>query len=126
MTTGVVLDAGAFVALENRDRTAVAMFDQARQTGRSLITSAAVLGRIWRGQPQQANIARVLKWSNFMIDDLTRGDGRTIGKMLAVTGTTDVIDAHAALLARRSGWPVVTSDPGDLRKLDPTLTLWQV
>jgi predicted nucleic acid-binding protein len=32
-------------------------------------------------------------------------------------------DAHVVLCARRSGQPVVTSDPGDLKKIAPELSL---
>jgi hypothetical protein len=34
-----------------------------------------------------------------------------------------VVDAHVVICARRAGQPVVTSDPGDLRALDPGLRL---
>jgi hypothetical protein len=43
--------------------------------------------------------------------------------MLAATGTSDPIDAHVVLLAREREWPVITSDPDDLRALDPTLRI---
>jgi hypothetical protein len=33
------------------------------------------------------------------------------------------VDAHVVLCARRAGQAVVTSDPDDLRHLDPSLTL---
>jgi len=43
--------------------------------------------------------------------------------MLGATGTRDPIDAHVVLLARERGWPVITTDPRDLRALDPTLRI---
>ncbi|MBA3908030.1 MAG: hypothetical protein H0X35_15330 [Pseudonocardiales bacterium] len=39
------------------------------------------------------------------------------------TGTADVVDASVALLARRYGATVVTGDPDDIRRLDPTLAI---
>jgi len=39
------------------------------------------------------------------------------------SGTSDIADAHVVICARRADQPVVTSDPGDLSKLDPALTL---
>jgi hypothetical protein len=39
------------------------------------------------------------------------------------TGAFDVIDASVALLARRHGARVVTSDPGDIGRIDPDLDL---
>jgi hypothetical protein len=38
-------------------------------------------------------------------------------------GTADITDAHVVICARRAGQSVVTSDPGDLSKLDPALSL---
>jgi hypothetical protein len=35
----------------------------------------------------------------------------------------DIADAHVVLCARRAGQPVVTSDPRDLARLDPSLRL---
>jgi hypothetical protein len=46
-----------------------------------------------------------------------------MGRLLAASGTCDIADAHVVVCARRSGQPVVTSDPGDLRALDPALRL---
>ncbi|MBI4885244.1 MAG: hypothetical protein HY826_14445 [Actinobacteria bacterium] len=41
--------------------------------------------------------------------------------MLARSGTADVVDAHVVLCAQRTRSSVVTSDDGDLARLDPTL-----
>jgi hypothetical protein len=46
-----------------------------------------------------------------------------VAGLLRVSATTDVVDAHVAVLARRLQAPVITSAPGDLAKLDPALTL---
>lgn len=43
--------------------------------------------------------------------------------LLAASGTTDIADAHVVICARRASQPVVTSDPGDLSRLDPALPL---
>ncbi len=42
------------------------------------------------------------------------------------SGTRDVIDASIVLCARRRGHGVVTSDAGDLRRLDPDLRYVEV
>ena len=47
---------------------------------------------------------------------VTEEDGRQAGELLAVSGTSDAVDAIVAPLAR-SGDLLCTSDPGDLRKL---------
>jgi hypothetical protein len=48
------------------------------------------------------------------------------GTLCGRTGTSDVIDASVVLVARRARAAVVTSDVGDLRRLDPTLRLEKI
>lgn len=48
------------------------------------------------------------------------------GVLCGVRGTSDVVDASVALCARERAHAVVTSDPGDLRALDPGLRLIEV
>jgi predicted nucleic acid-binding protein len=42
---------------------------------------------------------------------------------LARTGTADIVDAHVAICAQRTGQAVVTSDADDLRRIAPELRL---
>jgi hypothetical protein len=57
---------------------------------------------------------------------LDRVDATSVGRLLASSGTADVIDAHVVLCARRTGQAVVTSDPPGLRHLDASLTLVEI
>lgn len=41
--------------------------------------------------------------------------------MCAHSGHNDVIDVHVALCARERGHAVVTSDPGDISRIDPAI-----
>jgi hypothetical protein len=41
-----------------------------------------------------------------------------VGRLLAASGTADIVDAHVVVCARRAGQRIVTSDPEDLRVLD--------
>lgn len=54
---------------------------------------------------------------------LDRVDAVNVGRLLAASGTFDVVDAHVVVCARRSAQRVVTSDPTDISFLDPTLEL---
>lgn len=58
-----------------------------------------------------------------MVVALDRVDATGVGRLLAVSGTADVVDAHVVLCARRTGQAVATTDPDDLRRLDPTLAV---
>jgi hypothetical protein len=52
---------------------------------------------------------------------LDRVDATNVGRLLAASGTSDIVDAHVVICARRAGQYVATSDPEDLLALDPGL-----
>lgn len=54
---------------------------------------------------------------------LDRVDATNVGRVLAASRTSDIADAHVVVCARRSDQHVVTSDPDDLRHLDPAVRL---
>ncbi len=119
-SSGAVLDAGAFIALERRDATMVRLARRFAADGTPLVTSAAVVAQVWRGGDRaQVPVAFLLRRTRVV--DLTLGVAKTIGRVLAATGTSDPIDAHVVLLARERVWSVITSDPGDLLAIDPDL-----
>ena len=122
---GMVLDAGAFVALEHRNKTMVALARMFVSAGMPLVTSAGVVAQVWRGgSGKQVPIAYLLR--RVLVVDLDQAVARTLGRILGHSGTSDAIGAHVALLARERGWPILTSDPDDLRAIDPTLVLERI
>lgn len=50
-------------------------------------------------------------------------DATAVGLLLARTGTADIVDAHVVICAQRTGQAIATSDPADLRRISPGLTL---
>lgn len=110
----VVLDAGAFVAVEKRDRRVGAMLRVLAQQRVPLWTSAAVIAQVWRDGRKQALLARIL--DGVGVRGLGSGEDKRIGELLAVARMHDVIDAHVAL-AVDDGDHVLTSDLEDLRRL---------
>ena len=111
----LVLDAGAFVAVEHGDRDVIALVKRERLAGRAPVTNGGVVAQIWRGgRGRQAPIARLLAGVDVMpIDDSL---GRRAGMLLARTRRADAIDAAVVCLAA-DGDDILTSDPGDLRVL---------
>lgn len=109
-----VLDAGALVAVDRRDRAVGAELRVLQQQGTPVRTSAAVVGQVWRDGRKQANLARVL--AGVGIEALSKDDGKRIGELLRQAGSADVIDAHVAILVAPADL-VLTSDPGDIRAL---------
>ena len=109
-----ILDAGALVAVDRRDRLIGAQLRVLQQQGTPVRVSSAVVGQVWRDGRTQANLARVL--AGVGIEALAEEDGRRIGELLALAGSADVVDAHVALMTAPSDL-VLTSDPGDIRRL---------
>lgn len=122
---GVVLDAGAFIALERRNGTMVALVRLFAERSTPLVTSAGVVAQVWRGGgARQVPVVYLLRRTTVV--DLTYAVARMLGRVLGKAGTTDAVDAHVVWLARERGWPVLTSDVDDLRALDPTLRLERI
>jgi predicted nucleic acid-binding protein len=122
---GIVFDAGPFIATERRNKTMVALYDRIRKHRIPVVTSAGVVAQIWRdGSAEQTPVALMLRHTTVI--DLTANVARLLGKMLALTGTSDPIDAHIAFLARERGWSVLTSDASDIAALDPTLHIERI
>jgi hypothetical protein len=111
----LVLDAGAFVAVERGDRRVMALLKAELLAGRTPVTHGGVVGQVWRGDSgRQAPIARFLDGVD--VEPLDEELGRRAGVLLKRTGGRDVIDAAVILLAN-DGDTVLTSDPGDLTTL---------
>lgn len=120
MTAGAVLDAGVFIRLERRDAVMADLVRRFVEHRTPLVTSAGVVAQVWRGgSGAQVPIAHLLRRTE--VADLTYGVAAVLGRMLGASATHDPVDAHIALLARQRGWIVLTSDPDDLRRIDPKL-----
>ena len=90
-----------------------------------LIVPAPVLAQVWRGGPRQTLLSRFLNLPIVEVDLLSRAVWLAAGVLCGRAGTTDVVDAAVVACAHARGTrTVITSDPDDLRRLDPGLTLW--
>ncbi len=116
----LVLDAGALIAIERRDRATIARLVRAHEDAEPVLTSAAVVAQVIRNRSRQVTLERVLAG----VDErpLDRDAARLVGHLLALSRTSDVVDAALALVAS-PGDEVLTSDPGDLRALLPKRTV---
>jgi hypothetical protein len=122
---GVVLDAGAFIALERRDRTMTALAQLFVDGDTPLVTSAGVVAQVWRGGTErQVPIAFLLRRCTIVALDYAVA--RTLGRILGRSKTADPIDAHIVLLARERSWPVLSSDASDLLRIDPSLSVERI
>lgn len=121
MTRGVTLDAGALIGLDRDDRRVIALLVRAQETAARITIPATALAQSVRNPARPARLARLVRQPATDVVPLDRVDATGVGRLLAASGTADVVDAHVVVCARRAGQAVVTSDPEDLRRLDPTL-----
>lgn len=113
--SGLVLDAGALIAIDRRDRQMRARLEVAERSGTQVRCNAMIVAQVWRNaRGRQARLAKPLQ--SVDVRAVQPAAGRAAGLLLAATGLDDAIDATVALLAE-DGDTVLTSDPVDLRRL---------
>ncbi|MGH9189497.1 MAG: twitching motility protein PilT [Acidimicrobiales bacterium] len=110
----LVLDGGALIAVDRNERPMWARLKAAQMAGELPVTHAGVLGQVWRGGSRQARLASALEGID--VRPLDEALGRGAGEVLAVAGTSDVIDAAVVLLSS-DGDEIVTSDRDDFERL---------
>jgi hypothetical protein len=121
-----VLDAGALVAIDRRDREVGAILRVLQRQAVPILTSAGVVAQVWRDGTRQANLARVLHGVN--ITALDGAAAKNVGELLKANRTADVVDAHVALLIHPQD-QIFTSDDADIlallrtRKMKATVIL---
>jgi len=120
---GITLDAGALIALDRNDRRVLVLLARAGETGARVTIPATALAQAIRRPEQQARLARLVRQPGADVIPLDRVDATNVGRLLAASGTSDIADAHVVVCARRSQQRVITSDPADLRTLDPAIQL---
>ena len=109
-----VLDAGVLIAVDKRDRAVGAMLRVLQRDGVPVVTSSAVVAQAWRDPRRQVNLARVLTGVDIAaLDDIA---AKKVGELLRANGTSDLADAHVALLVQPQD-RVLTSDEDDIKAL---------
>ena len=117
---GITLDAGALIALDRGDKRMIALLRQALEQGCTFRVPSGVLGQAWRDGRVQVTLARFLRSEEVEIIPLDEQLARACGELCGATNTPDIIDASVAIVARGRRDPIITSDPNDLRRLDPS------
>lgn len=108
------------VRIENKPSTA----GVARSRDASIVVPTVVVAQVVRSGGRQATLRCFLADSYLSFVGLDYPTALEIGALLGDSRPAHVVDACVVVCARRlNHCPVVTSDPEDLRKLDPTLPL---
>ena len=112
----MVLDAGALIQVEGNPRGRVyGACRDALEAGIPALLPTVVLAQVWRASPRQAPLSVLRRMCRPV--PFTEDVAEAVGRLLAVSGTADVVDAAVIVAAISHGGAVLTSDPNDLRKL---------
>lgn len=124
MSRSLVLDAGALIGIERRSPRMQEIVRAARERGAGLVIPTSALAQVVRSGGRQANLRRFLADSYLRFAVLDYPAALRVGALLGEAGAGDVVDAAVVVCARELALaPIVTSDPADLRKLDPVVPL---
>jgi hypothetical protein len=119
--SGITFDAGGLIALDRGDRRVLALVARAGERRMRVTVPSTALAQAIRSPARQARLARLVRQPTTDLVVLDGPEATRTGLLLAATRTADIVDAHVVLCARRARQIVVTSDPGDLERLDPGL-----
>ncbi|MGO9657932.1 MAG: PIN domain nuclease [Acidimicrobiales bacterium] len=109
-----VLDSGALVAIDRRDRKIGAMLRVLQREAEPVRTSASAVAQVWRAGRRQVNLARTLPGLDVaVLDELA---AKKVGELLGASRTADPVDAHVAILVHPGG-QILTSDDQDIKAL---------
>ena len=122
--TGLTLDTGALIAVESANPRIRALLAHAQRAGLPIHVPATVVAQAWRGGfRRQALIALLLNARELDVIPLDEDTARLIGVLCGRSGHADIVDVNVVQHARLHGHTVVTSDPDDLRRVDPALPI---
>jgi predicted nucleic acid-binding protein len=123
---GIVFDAGGLIALERNDRRVFAILDTALKDGDRIIVPATALAQVIRNPARQARLWRMIQFDETEVIPLDGSQAQSVAALLAWTSTSDITDAHVVICAQTAGYAIITSDPLELKRLDPALRLIRI
>ena len=109
----MIIDAGPLIVDgENINSRLWALIKRATERGEDLHTTHPVLAQVWRNPAKQANLARATRH----LDVHPLDNSVPVGRRLATSNTSDVVDAHLTVVAESLGTFILTTDPDDMTK----------
>jgi hypothetical protein len=97
----------------------IALLARAKEVGARVTVPATALAQAIRRPASQVRLVRLIRQPATDLVPLDGPDATSVGVLLAASRTSDIVDAHVVVCARRAGQPIVTGDPGDILRLDP-------
>lgn len=120
--SGLTLDAGALIAIDRGERPILLLLARAKEHGDAITVPATALAQVLRSPARQVRVVRLCRQPGTDLVALDGPDASAVGLLLAASGTSDIVDAHIVVCARRAQQAVITSDPSDIARLAPDLT----
>ncbi len=112
--SGFVYDAAVLVAADRNERRSWAEHKARLELGLVPLVPAPVVAQVSRSS-QQAQLRRFL--AGCRVVPLGEDPAHEAGRLLAVTRTTDVVDAVVVTAALRNKAVILTGDPDDMERL---------
>lgn len=110
----MIIDAGPLLTHGEQVNSPLwALIRRAVERGEDIHTTHPVLAQVWRDPQRQANLSRAVRH----LDVHPMDESRAVGRRLGHSGTSDVVDAHLAVVAEALGTFILTSDPDDMAAL---------
>ena len=110
----VVYDAAVLVAADRNERRSWAEHKARLESGVIPLVPAPVVAQVSRS-PQQAQLRRFL--AGCSVVPLGEKAAHEAGRLLAMTRTTDVVDAVVVSVALHNNAMILTGDPVDMKRL---------
>jgi hypothetical protein len=105
--------------LDRDDRRVIALLARAAEIGARVTIPATALAQAMRHSAKQARLSGLVRQPTTNLVSLDGVEASHVGVLLAASRTSDIADIHVVMYAQRNREPIVTSDPDDLRRLDP-------
>ena len=113
----MILNAGFLISVDRGEDTARSFLTAAVRSHTPLHTTHPVVAQVWRDGAQQSRLAAFVQTSTVHSFD----DGVSVGRLLALSGASDVVDAHLVVLALRLGDGILTGDTDHLATISAPL-----
>ena len=110
----VVYDAGVLVAADRTDRETWTDHNTRLRAGITPLVPSPVVAQVSRS-PRQAQLRRFL--DGCAVISIGESEAHEAGRLLGITGTSDVVDALVVVIANRTNAVILTSDPRDIGRL---------
>lgn len=115
----VVYDSGALIAIDSGNELSFRRHLNRIDSRERVIVPAPVAAQVVRNPQRQARLMLTLQGCNIVPFEASHAG--PVGRLLARSGTADVVDGFVALKAAETDAIVITSDQGDIRHLLDTL-----